>query len=279
MAVNVNKENLSDKGSDDREPRKQPFVPKGNQLARLVGYAELGKHYQIYKGKRTIYEQGKNKGREKPPVLHVVLEFEFPKYKEEDQFPLTLSTTRRMKGGEFFNAVVVPQSLIDNTLGRGYAMRTRFMKFLTAIQEASGKNYTSFMKFAKEKTPLMMAITNKVVNAGTEDEKTYANFKPDGIVAPEFVHPATGEVEKFEVPEAESTGYVFDWDTPTEEQWKSLPKWHQAAILDAVDYAGSPIEALLNANPEWLEDEKKDDEEKAEEPEGSDADPNEDIPV
>ena len=140
MAVNVNANELPEGGEGKAKNPETKFIKAGNQVARVVQYAELGKHYQMFKGKKSVYEQGKNAGRQKPPVLHVALTFEFPTCEYTGDYPLTISTSRRMDSGEFFDAVTVPPSLEDGTMSKAYAMRTRFMKYLTALQAATGKN-------------------------------------------------------------------------------------------------------------------------------------------
>lgn len=254
MAVNVNADTLPEKGeSKDRKPETK-FIKKGNRLARVVSYVELGMHHQMFKGKRAVYEQGKNAGRQKPAVLHIALQFEFPAEEYTGEYPLCLSTSRRMDNGEFFDALTVPASLADGTMSKAYAMRTRFMKYLTALQAATGKNYTSLAEFAKEQAGVMVNVTNKPgkMNEETGVQPTYANMKPDGIVAPRFEHPVTGDIEELPVPEAKGDHYcpVFDWDEPTEESWKQLPPWHKDTIKAAVNFAGSPIDMLLQSNPE-----------------------------
>ncbi len=252
MAVNANINDLPEGGKGgDRTPETK-FIKAGNRLARLVEYVELGKHYQMFKGKKAVYEQGKNAGRQKPPVMHVALRFEFPGEEYTGDYPLSISTSRRMDNGEFFDAVVVPPSLEDGTMSKAYAMRTRFMKYLTALQNATGLNYTNFADFAREQVGVMINVTNKL-GAAKDDgtQPTYANMKPEGIVPPRFEHPTKGTVEELEVPAAIGEyGAPFEWDAPTKEAWSALPPWHKACIKEAVDFGGSPIDLLLQANPE-----------------------------
>jgi hypothetical protein len=247
MAVSVNAETLPENGKSKNPETK--IIKAGNRLARLVSYVELGVHYQMFKGQKAKYESGKNAGREKPPVLHIAMTFEFPNEEYTGDYPLCISTTRRMDSGEFFDAVVVPQSLADGTLSKAYAMKTKFMKYLTALQQATGKPYPSIADFAAEQAGVMVNVTNKTVGQG-DDAKTFANMKPEGITAPQFVHPATGKVEEFEVPAAiGSYCPVFDWDAPTPEAWKALPPWHKTTIKAAVNFGGSPADLMLQADP------------------------------
>ena len=251
MAVNVNQNELDNDTKKDRKPETM-FIKAGNRVARLVQYVELGKHYQMFKGKKSVYEQGKNAGRQKPPVLHVALTFEFPAEKYTGDYPLCISTSRRMDTGEFFDAVTVPESLADGSMSLAYAMRTRFMKYLTAMQTATGLNYTNFADFAKEQAPVMVKVTNKL-GATKEDgtQPTYANMKPDGICKPCFEHPTSGEVIDVEVPPAIGEYPIpFEWDAPTAEAWKGLQPWYKKAIKESVDFDGSPVDMLLQSDPE-----------------------------
>lgn len=99
MAVNVDANNLPEKGEGKASNPETKFIKAGNRLARLVSYVELGKHMQMFKGKPAVYETGKNAGRQKPAVLHCALTFEFPTEEYTGDYPLTISTSRRMKNG------------------------------------------------------------------------------------------------------------------------------------------------------------------------------------
>ena len=287
MAVNVDTNTLPEKGkSADRKPETK-FIKAGNRLARLVSYVELGKHFQMFQGKKSVYEQGKNAGRQKPAVLHCALTFEFPAEEYTGDYPLTISTSRRMDNGEFFDAVVVPPSLEDGTMSRAYAMRTRFMKYLTALQAATGLQYTNFADFAREQVGVMINVTNKKgkVNEETGVAPVYANMKPDGIVAARFEHPVSGKIEELEVPAAIGDHYcpAFEWDAPTPEAWKMLPPWHKAAIKAAVDFEGSATDLMLQADP-TLDEITKPDEDQDQTPNKpaeppADTTKQEDIPV
>ena len=254
MAINVDANTLSEGGDNKDRKKETKFVTAGNQLARLVSYVELGKHLQMFKGKPSVYESGKNAGRQKPAVLHCALTFEFPTEEYTGDYPLTISTTRRMQNGEFFDAVVVPPSLEDGTMSKAYAMRTRFMKYLTALQAATGKNYTNFADFAKEQVGVMINVTNKLgkLNEETGEQPTYANIKPDGVVSPSFQHPVTKEIQTLDVPPAIGDHYcpAYEWDAPTPEAWKLLPPWHKDTIKKALNFEGSPTDMMLQADPE-----------------------------
>lgn len=246
MSVNVDTNNLPEKGGNKNPETK--FIPAGNQLARFVSYVELGVHYQMFKGAKAKYESGKNAGRDKPAVLHIALQFEFPGAEYTGDYPLTISTTRQMENGEFFDAVTVSPSLADGTLSKAYAMKTKFVKYLTALQNATAKGYTSLSEYVG--VPLLINVAHKIIEKDGE-VSTYANMKPEGILAPEMKHPVTGAVESFDVPETKGDYCpVFDWDDPAPAAWKALPPWHKTTIKKALNFGGSPTDMMLQADPE-----------------------------
>lgn len=250
MAVSVETDKLPEKGEGSNPETK--YIPAGNRLARLVSYVELGKHRQMFKGKPAVYESGKNAGKAKPAVLHVALTFEFPTCDYTGDFPLTIGTTRRMDNGDFFNAVTVPDSLANGTISKSMAMKTKFMKYLGALQAAAGKPWVSIADFANAQVPLIINVTNKKV-VKDDKEIVFANMKPEGITSCKIQDPM--DPEKFtdytdKVPPTKGEYCkVFDWDAPTEGAWKALKPWDQKTIKDALNFEGSPIHRLLMANP------------------------------
>jgi hypothetical protein len=252
MAVAVNVDELPEKGKEANPETK--FIKAGNHLARLVSYVELGVHKQMFKGQPVKYESGKNAGREKPAVLHVGMTFEFPACEYTGDYPLTISTTRRMDNGEFFDAVTVPHGLTTNppTITKGGAMKTKFMKFLTRLQDACDKPYSSIAEFAKAEVPLLISVTNKKAVVDGKD-RVYANMKPEGINSCRVAHPVTGEITDYSADCPPTKGEyckVFDWDAPTAEAWKALKPWDKTTIKAALNFKGSPIDELLSKHPE-----------------------------
>jgi hypothetical protein len=247
MAVSVNKDELPEKSGDSNPETK--YIKAGNRLARLVSYVELGIHKQMYKGAAAKYETGKNAGREKPPVLHIGLTFEFPTCERTGDYPLTISTTHRLDNGEFINAVTVPQSLIDGKISKAMAAKIKFMKYLGALQAATSLPYASIAEFAKKQVPLLVNVTNNT----SQDGKVYANMKPEGITSTRVEHPVTGEITDYSSTVPETVGDycpVFDWDAPTAEAWTSLKPWDKTTIKAAINFKGSPIHDLLSKNPD-----------------------------
>lgn len=270
MAVNVDHTKMPDDGNGGDRKKETKYIKAGMRLARLVSYVELGKHHQMFKGQRAKFEQGKKAGTFKPPVFHVALTFEFPGEAYTGDYPLTISTTRKMKNGDFFDAVTLSDALMDGSLSKGYAMKTKFMKFLTRMQAATGKTYTNLAQFAKEQSGVMISVTNQKGQAREDGTiPVYANMKPEGIQPPSLENPVSGKVEVFDVPAAKGEYCAaFEWDAPTKETWEALPSWHKETVKKALDFEGSPIHTLLVSNPDLDKamDDKAEDHSTPEEP-------------
>jgi len=56
-------------------------------------------------------------------------------------------------------------------------------------------------------------------------------------------NPYTGE--EFVVPEPDCDVYIFDWDNPNKEVFEKLSEFRQTQIKSAVNYEGSPVQAVL----------------------------------
>lgn len=54
--------------------------------------------------------------------------------------------------------------------------------------------------------------------------------------------------EASKAPELKNPGFIFDFYEPTKEAWDNLPEWLQDNIKAAVDFEGSPLEALLGGS-------------------------------
>lgn len=96
-----------------------------------------------------------------------------------------------------------------------------------------------------------------------KDKPSYANLQKDGVYtfqAPRKVDPLAGTTEELAVPEMIGDVKLFLYDLPTEETWNSLfidgtrekdgkevsKNWLQEKILNALDFEGSALEAMLN---------------------------------
>jgi len=247
MAITVNKDMLSDEDLDNPETK---FIPAGIHPGVLVSYVELGKHYREFKGQKATYDaKSKKAGEIKPPELFISLCFEFPTVEFTGNFPLCISTSVPMKAGGFISALTVSDALANGTLSRSYAMKTNFMKYLMAMQDASGKDLHSLAEFVGDS--FLITVTN---STGKPDQdgniRTYANMKPEGIQGMSFKHPMTGVVEQVPAPFVLGDYCpVFDWDAPVMEDFMKLPKYFRDAIQRAENYAGSPLDMLFHGSP------------------------------
>lgn len=253
MAVKVNKEQMANNVDGDFTPETK-VVPAGDEPAVMVSYVELGKHYPMFKGSRARYDQGKRIGQLKDAELVVHIAFEFPEA-EYDNVPLTIETSIPYgNNGEFINKLSVVDALADGKLSLSIANRTAYMKYLNAMNEATGEDREGLHEHIGSKF-----LINVTHNTGKPDKdgnsKVYANMKPDGITKPSFRHPRTKVVEEVPVPDPVGTyGPIFDWDNPTEEAWNALKKNFKECIKKAVNYEGSPVQAMLANMPDQNDD-------------------------
>lgn len=54
--------------------------------------------------------------------------------------------------------------------------------------------------------------------------------------------------EASKAPDLKNPGFVFDFYEPTKEGWDNLPEWIQDIMKSAVDFEGSPLEAMLGGS-------------------------------
>ena len=247
MAIKVNKDTLTDESPYSQETL---FIEEGTHPAVLVSYVELGKHYKLFNNAKVVYgKDSKKAGEVCPPALLISLCFEFPNAKYTGDFPLCIATSVPKKAGGTLNTLAVSDALASGNLSRSFAMKTNFMKYLMAMQDATGKNYNSIDQFVGH--GFLIKVTNKI---GKPDQngntRTYANMKPDGISSLSFKHPVTGVVEEVPCPDVIGNYCpVFDWDNPDIEAYKLLPSYMQAFIQKAENFPGSEIEALIKGRP------------------------------
>lgn len=278
MAFAINREEMeNDTGGYVQETE---HIPAGQQQARLASYVELGKHVPLYNGKHAVYgKESKKAGEPKPPEFMIHLVFEFPRAKYTGSFPLTIKTSVPYGKGDFINKLGISDAMMSGNISMTFANRSKFMKYLNAMNDAKGTSYDSLSDFVGE--PFLISVTNK---PGTKqmdngDYPIYANMKPEGIVSTKFIDPMDGVTEReAQVPELIGEYCpVFSWDDPTEEAWKNVPKYLKTCMKDAVDFPGSPLEAMLAGMPEEPSPESK--EETPEEHKGTPAIAEDDVPV
>lgn len=273
MAISINKNNLS----EDDYVEESHVVPAGNNPAVCVYYAELGKHQPVFKGKPAVYDSGKRAGQIKDPEMIIHMAFEFP-MAEYEHAPLTLCTSIPLPDGSFINKLPVSDALASGNISLSMAMRSGYMKYLTAMNEAAGFEAQGLFEHIGSK--FLINVTHNVVTKG-DSTRTYANMKALGITKPEFRHPVSGAVEAVEVPDALGTyGPVFAWDSPTEEAWEAMPKNLQKCCKKATNYEGSPLQVMLSGMPNENSDALKDEKVENKPPAGPPATPEDDgLPV
>ena len=260
MAIKVKKENLTDENTS----QETEHIPAGTHPAILVSYVEMGKHYKIFNGKRVVYDKtSKKAGQTRPPELHISLCFEFPSCKYTGNRPLTIATSIPMKNGGILNPLTVSDALASGNLSKSFAMKTNFMKYLLAMQDATGKNYDSLADFVGQ--GFLVSVSNKEGKPDSDGNvRVFANMKPDGIQSLSFKHPVTGVVEEVTCPkQIGEYCKVLDWDDPDLNEFKKLPEYMQDLIKNAEDYPGSALQGLLQGEPdtEGTYDESEEDEE------------------
>jgi len=256
MAVKVDVDALPEEGAG--KSNETMVIPEGPNVARLVSYVEMGFHTPIFQGKPIKITEGKRAGEQKDDEFIIRLGFEFPAAEHTGDYPLTLWTSIPYGKGEFVNKLSLSRSLMEGTLSKQFAARAKYVKYLEAFKAATGTNHQSLDAFLDE--PLIINVTHRKGKPGKDGTvPIYANMTPDGINKPEMKHPMTGKVEVFEVPPATGTYCkVFDWEAPTVEAWKAIPKFIQDVMKKATNFNGSALEAMLMDLPD---DEKTDDKE------------------
>jgi len=211
----------------------------------LVSYVELGHHYPIYQGKRQVYDQGKNAGKEKAEDMVIHMTFEFSTYEYTGSNPLTISYSTPFGAGEFINKLAMGKSLEEGWCSRKMALKTNYVKMLMAMQKALGTGQ-QFHEMVGE--VFGCTVQHKLGKKAREDGTipVYTNVQNFSFVKPEFKNPADGKITVVPCPD-KIADYcsVFDWANPTIEGWALLPKRLQKACQGAMDYNGSPLHMML----------------------------------
>lgn len=255
MGFSINREAMeNDKGGDFTKETK--FIPAGINQARLVSYVELGKHIPMFKGKPAVYgNDSKKAGESKPPEFMIQLVFEFPRAEHTGDFPLTIKTSSPYGKGDFINKLSVSDALMSGNISLSYANRSKFMKYLNAMNDALGTSHDSLADFVG--APFLIAITNKPGTKAREDGSLpmYSNMKPDGIGSTKYIDQMDQQEKEAQVPDTVGEYCpLFFWDEPTIEAWKEVPKYLKTCIKGATDFTGSPVAAMLAGMPEEAAD-------------------------
>ncbi len=251
MGFSIDRKKMEeDKGGDYTPELKH--IPAGVNQARLVSYVELGKHIPYFKGKHAVYgKDSKKAGEPKPPEFVIQLVFEFPRAEHSNDFPLTIKTSVPFGKGDFINKLAVSEAMMTGNISMAFANRSKFMKYLNALNDACGTSYDGLADFVGE--PFLIAVTNKAGTKAREDGSLpiYANMAPDGINSCTYIDQMDLQEKTAKVPEQVGEYCAkFFWDDPTPEAWKEVPKYLKTCMLGATDFEGSPLAAMLAEMPE-----------------------------
>lgn len=208
---------------------------EGRAMARIVSYIELGSHYGTYLGKPKA----------KPDrLVRIVIELFGKNYPPTD-----------LEGG-----VKIPQRLTLN-LTLSDKDNSRFYKLFRALNAQAGDKYKHFAQMAVANFAFVVVISHNSSGEG-ENKRTFANIWKDGAwqVQKAVKYDDDEQEIPMNVPAAISDTKVFLFNKPTADTWASLfiegerdgksNNQVQEKILNAVNYPGSALQALLSELPE-----------------------------
>ena len=236
-------EELAEVEDQSKESSFERELPEaGACQLRFVGYVELGKHYGMFKG-----IQKKNPDREVKLTFEVVS----PRHTKGKDYPVTISlttlgisTNAKSKYHKLFKAMAMGDESIKHLaqcLGKAYCGKI----FHATYKNKKGEEVT----FATLQNP---------------DTKEFA------ILPPVVEDYETGETRKVNVAPAKSEIICFVWNKPLLKMWNAIhiegttddgrsKNWMQERCLEAVDFKGSPLQAMLTLNNMPTEVEKPED--------------------
>lgn len=239
------------------------LIPEGKYPARFIGYVEVGDR-----------DGGEYQGKKKPNTRKAYLFFQLlsPKLAREVEVD-----------GEKRTIYPVHREMIDVKTGEKANLTKLFKRM------ANGRALTTIAQMLGE--AFRVGISHHSKGEGAE-KKTYENIrtKDDGwLVYPpvyEVVDPETGEstTKRLKVIEANEPLKLLLWDDPSPEQWDSIKGrpfeykvkgseekvtceggfYHYVCMNEALDFAGSPLEAMLSGGdlpdmtPDVLDEEPQD---------------------
>lgn len=192
-------------------------LPVGWSLARFTSYIEKGKHIELFQGKA------------KDPALMFTLGFELfsPNYLNEDGTPYFIET--------------YPTARSRNEKARAFKL-FKAMNYKGTAKVFPQMLNGIFLVEIKDYLP-------KSAKPGQEPKSVIGEISPgiDRLSGQEYNCPPAANL------------FLFSWAKPTLEAWDSFfiegqrddgksKNWKQEDIAGAVDFPGSPLEALLVAN-------------------------------
>ena len=215
-------DDLSKNKSFEREIAKE-----GLAFLRLVSYVETGRH--------------KPKNPTHKPALKVILGFE-------------LSNKRHLIE---IDGKMVPQQF-SVRLNKGVTAASGFKKVFNMMNKALGGGHQSFFEMMGK--PLMGEIFHNKVNAGTPEEKIYANLDNDGawsFKSNVTEDPISEQMVTVPIPEVhgEMTGFLWENDSIDDATYVSM--WDSINIdgvrqdKDGKDVSKNWLQELIMTNMEW----------------------------
>lgn len=229
--------------------------PEGTTIGRLVDYIELG-----------VQKRKPFKGKEKSPMpaCHITFELLGEKYVRE----VEVNGVKK----KIADRISIPNLpiMLDS--------RAKFKKLFEKMRY--GRDDITHMSQMLGDA-FKITITHAVVNAGTPDERRYANITgPDGsfLISPPVrnVENEAGEivsVKKLKVPDIVGDVRLFLFDDPTDAMWESIfidgerevttsdgktktvsRNYFQETIKKAENFEGSAVQAFLEGSDELPED-------------------------
>lgn len=233
----------------------------GVTVGRFIEYIEIGKH-----------DGGQYQGKPKPPADYVRLTFEL------------LHPKKNIKEYEVEGEKRERADRVSIRIAKKLSDKAKFKKLFNAM--TYGRDIKHMAQMLGE--PFIITIYHNVVEKEGV-KKTYVNLDNDGVYgikAPFVEDPLEGTRKDVPVRKEISPLRLFLWNNPTTETWDSLfidgtrevkkdggevehvsKNWLQESILDALNYKGSALEALIGGVADLPTDEVTDPEETVEEEE------------
>lgn len=219
-------------------------TPAGKSVARLISYVEFG-----------LQKQKPFQGKEKPDADNVRVVFELLSSHNLTEFEAD---------GVKKNIADRHSLVIKKSLGTKAAYRQLFDKM------RYGRDSIKHMAQMIGEPFIITTVHNKVEATKDKAEKTYANMRDKQawlIEAPFVVDPLSNKSTDISssVPPAITDYQLFLWDLANKEMWDSLfidgtteikdaegkvtgtrsKNWMQEQLLQATNFSGSPLEAIL----------------------------------
>lgn len=238
------KENKLSDQNEEKGGFDRVIVPEGTYPARFVGWVEVGDR-----------DGGEYQGKKKPNTRKAYAYFELLSKKLAQEIEV---------GGVKKTIYPVHREMLDVKTGEKANLTKLFKRM------AAGRSLMHIVEMLEE--PFRVRIVHFTKGEG-KDAKTYANIRDKDlgwlVFPPTFekVNEETGEseIKTLNVPKQTVETQLLLWDDPSEEQWASIfiagdrqkknhdgtettvsKNWlQQSCINEALDFEGSPLQALL----------------------------------